>query len=120
DYMKGAEDANETKLTVAAILAGATGAAASAILLKNGDEGEAADYVGIASAITEAALGSLILLNKKKVHYYHERNALREIWEGKDSTDVFPPSVWYYLNYYNPQKPEEKSLRYQIIESWMS
>lgn len=119
DYIKGAEDANETKLTVAAIVVGATGAAASGLLLNSGDEGEVSEYIGIASAITEAALGGLILLNQKKVDYFHPRNALREIWEGRDSTDVFPPSVWYYLNYFNPENPAEKSLRYQIIESWM-
>ena|SRR5690554_1095679 len=119
-YLKGKEDDIETKLTVGAIIVGAAGAIAAGILLANEDSGSAPEFIGIGAGLTEATLGLMILLNKRKVEFYHPRNALSEIWEGKETSTMFPPSVWHYLNYYNPHRPDEPSLRYQIVERWMN
>ncbi len=116
-YLKAKEDETETKLTVGAIIIGASGAIATGLLINNGNT---ADYIGIGMGITEATLGLLILLNKGTVTFHHPRNALREIWEGRDTSEVFSAQVWYYLNYFNPDKPDHPSLRYQIIERWMN
>lgn len=116
-YLKTKEDDAETKFTVAAIIVGASGAVASGLLAKNGNTG---DYVGIATGLTEATLGALILLNKRKIDFYHPRNALKDIWEGNETSEIFPAPIWYYINYYNPKTPENQSLRYQIIERWMN
>ncbi len=121
DYMKNRESEKETRLTVAAIIIGATGAATSALVLNNSDGGDnIADYIGVASGIAEATVGLMILLNKQKVELKHSRNALREIWEGHDTSSIFPSSLWYYINYYNPDDQTKPSLRYHIIERWMS
>lgn len=117
DYMKDAEENAETKFTVAAIVVGAAGAIVSGLFL---DDGNTADYIGIGTGVAEAALGALIFTNKKKISLSHDRNALQEIWEGNEQPEVFPVSVWYYLNYHNPQQAQQKSLREQIIESWFS
>lgn len=120
NYLKSKESDTETLLTVSAITVGATGAIISGMLLINGDTGNTPDYIGLGAGITEAFLGLGILLNKRKVNFYHHRNALRDLWEGHEVSKVFPTSVWYYLNYYDTNEPSKPSLRYQILDKWMS
>jgi hypothetical protein len=115
DYMKEKESEVEKRLTVAAIVVGASGAILAGVQTSdNGDK-----IVGVTAGITEATLGTFILLNKKKIDFFHKRNALGEIWKGLETSEIFPPSVWYYLCYYNPVLSEDKSVRYQIIRRWM-
>ncbi|MFT2010476.1 hypothetical protein ACMA1I_17510 [Pontibacter sp. 13R65] len=116
-YLRHKEDDSETKLTVGAIVVGATGAILSGLVL---NKGNASEYIGIGAGITEATLGILILTNKRKVELQHPRNVLRTIWEGQDEAGIFPPSVWYYLTYDNPAEPDMPPLRQQIIEKWES
>lgn len=117
DFLKGKEDETESKLTVGAIIIGATGAIASGLLI---DKGNTGDYIGLGTGITEATLGLLILRNKRNIEFYHHRNALRDIWEGHPVSAIFPPAVWYYLNYSNPNESEKVSFRREIIEKWMN
>lgn len=120
EYMHAKEKKRETRLTVTAIVVGAAGAIASGILLLNSDHpGDVFEYVGIATGATEATLGVLILTNKQKLTFRHERNALRELWEGKETSRIFPPFVWYYLKNYKPVEEDGKSIRNQIIERWV-
>ena len=115
NYMKIHEDDRETKLTVASIVAGATGAILSGVYIDK----DAGGYIGISIGIIEAGLGVLIIVNTRKIEFMHPRNALRDIWEGYHVSANFPASIWYYLNYHNPEDVGEKSLRYQIIEKWI-
>lgn len=117
DFLKGKEDETESKLTVGAIVIGAAGAIASGLLI---DKGNTGDYIGLGTGITEATLGMLILRNKRSIEFYHNRNALRDIWEGRPTSSIFPPTVWYYLNYSNPNEPGKVSFRREIIEKWMN
>ena|SRR5690554_1158223 len=119
-YMKGKEKDTETKLTVSAIVVGAIGAISSGTLLINGDKSNTPDFIGIGTGLIEATLGILILTNNKKEEFHHSRNVLKDIWEGRETSIMFPTSVWYYLNYFDPETPDDHSLRYQIIERWMS
>lgn len=116
-YLKGKEDNAETKFTVGAIVVGAAGAIAAGWLLASGNETNVPDFIGIGAGVTEATLGLAILLNKRKVNFDHSRNALSEIWEGQQTSTLFPPFVWYYLNY---ESQDQDSLRDQIIQRWMS
>lgn len=119
NYLKNLEDDAETRLTVGVIATGAVGAIVSGILLvKNHDE-QTVEYIGLGTGIAEAFLGMAILLNKRKVQFEHERNALRDVWEGRETSSIFPVSIWYYLNNYNPSVQDKHSLRYKIIEKWM-
>src|SRR5690606_13070798 len=77
----------------------------------------ASNAVGIATGITEASLGLLMLFNNRKTDFQHKRNALREVWEGKPTSSNFPPFVWYYLTYRDPNK-SIPSVRQAIIEKW--
>lgn len=118
-YLKSKEDNTASNLTVAAIVVGATGAITAGVLLAKETNTNAAEIVGIGTGITEASLGMMILLNTRKVEFYHDRNILREIWYGPEVSTVFPASIWYHLNYKFPEK-SEKSLRLQIVEQWTS
>ena len=114
NYLKGSESEMESKLTIAAVVVGASGAIATGGVIKND---AASNTVGIATGITEASLGLLMLFNNRKIDFYHQRNALREIWEWKPVSSNFPPFVWYYLTYRDPNK-DAPSIRQTILEKW--
>lgn len=116
DYMKEKENEVGNKLNVAAIVVGASGAIFSGVEMK----GNADKIIGISAGIVEATLGALMLLNNKKINFLHERNALGEIWKGVETSKIFPSSVWYYLCYYNPEKKNQNSKKYEIIQRWLS
>ncbi|WP_316839424.1 hypothetical protein [Pedobacter gandavensis] len=117
DFLKAKEKQRETRLTVAAIGIGAIGGVAAGLLSSSDKAGHSGDYVGIGTGIAEAILGILILKNSKVTELQHPRNVLKDIWYGQDSS-IFPASVWYFITYKNPAKPNELSLREKIIESW--
>ncbi|MBX2902904.1 MAG: hypothetical protein KF872_05040 [Chitinophagales bacterium] len=119
-YLKNIESTTETRLTVGSIVVGAAGGVTSGILAIKGNEGNVAEYIGLGTGLAETALGLGILLNERKVIFHHKRNVLKGIWNNAETSDVLPASIWYYLNYFNPQKPDKPSLRDQIMESWMS
>jgi len=114
NYLKGSENETESKLTIAAIVVGATGAITTGGVIENE---AASNTVGIATGITEASLGLLMLFNNRKIDFYHQRNALREVWQGNPVSSNFPPFVWYYLNYTDPDKGIS-SVRREIIDKW--
>lgn len=117
NYLAGKEQNTESNLTIGAIIAGASGAIATGILI---GKDKASDYIGLGTGIVEASLGLMMLFNKRKTELYYDRNALKEIWEGNKTSPSFPPSVWYYLNYHNPNDKDHPPIRTQIIEKWMS
>lgn len=114
-YLKAKEDNTEKKLTVAAIVVGATGAVLTSAFLNRGATPE---YIGISTAFTEAVLGVLILLNKRSVNFHHPRNHLKDIWEGPEVSAYFPPSIWYYINYQNPNEETDGSVQSKVVEQW--
>jgi hypothetical protein len=115
-FLKGREDDVATKLTVGAIVIGAVGAITAGVLIANGLAGLAPEVIGIGTGLTEASLGVLLLKNTRKVSYLHQRNALKDIWEGPETSTFFPPAVWYYLNYENEN---QESLRKQLVTRWL-
>jgi len=119
NYLKNMEDDAETRLTVGVIVTGAAGAIVSGILLVRNHDEQMVEYIGLGTGIAEAILGVAILLNKRKVLFEHERNALKDVWEGREISSIFPASIWFYLNNYNPSLQDKHSLRYKIIEKWM-
>lgn len=118
NYLIGKEDVAETRMTVGAIVVGAVGAIAAIALLANGNAGNAPEFIGIGAGLTEATLGVMILLNKRKVEFYHSRNALKDIWFAPETSTIFPHSVWYYLIYENPDN-SVISIRQQLVDKWL-
>lgn len=115
-YLKAKEGDTDTKLTVASIIVGALGAIGTTVFF---DQGKTPEYIALGSGILGATFGVMILKNKRKVTFQHERNHLQEIWEGPPVSKFFPASVWYYLNYSDPEKEAQVSKREEIIEKWM-
>ncbi|MCS7017845.1 MAG: hypothetical protein RMJ87_02525 [Cytophagales bacterium] len=118
-YLKKQEDDTESKLTVGAIVAGAAGAIAAGVLLANNNADSTPEIIGIGAGLVEATLGLLILSYKPTIHFYHPRNALRDIWVAPETSSIFPRAVWYYLNYCKPHT-NEKSLRQQLADKWLA
>lgn len=119
NYLEGKEGETESRLTVGTIIVGAVGTIVTGALITNEKNGNAGDIIGIGTGLTETTLGILILLNKRSVEFLHPRNILREVWEGKETSPVFPTFIWYYLNYHNPADFGTTSIRDQIIAHWM-
>lgn len=117
-FLKDKEDDTGTKLTVGAIIVGATAAAATGVLVAKQDNSGGIEIIGITAGITEATLGMLILKNERKVDFKHPRNFIRELQQAPMVSGLFPPSVWYYLNYENPTQPGV-SLRKKLVDKWL-
>ena len=114
-YLKEKEDAAETGLTVASIAAGSLSAIITGILVFRNDQSNAKDVIGVGLGLADVTIGLMILSKKKNLEFYHPRNILSEIWLNTETSTVYPPSIWYYLNYSNPG---ETSIRENLIESW--
>lgn len=117
-YLKGKEDATERTLIISSIIVGATSAIAGEAISLTTPESNTPAYIGIGSSIIEASLGAAMLINKRKINFYHKTNPLKDIWNAPDTSNFYPPSIWYYLNYQNP-KDTVKSLRVQLAEKWV-
>lgn len=118
NFIQQKEGKLETNLTVAAIVTGAIGAILSGVIVINDVEDNRVEYVGITAGLSEVLLGSLLLVNKRKIIFKHDRNLLQDLWERKEVSSVFPPSIWYYLNYTDPND-ESVSVSEEIIDKWM-
>lgn len=104
----------ESTLTVAAIIVGATGA-----ILAGGfaTAGTTPEIIGLATGVTEAIFGTMILTNEKKIQFTHEDNILKDFWEGPTTSMYAPPSVWYFLNSSN-LSDKASSKREQTVSGW--
>lgn len=111
-YLTEKQGSLESKLTIGAIVLGASGAILTGGVIKND---KASNAVGISTGIGEAGLGLAMLFNKRKIEFYHQRNILRDIYEGPAVSSLFPSFIWYYLNYEDKNQP---ALRKDIIDKW--
>lgn len=110
-------DKAERRITVAAILTGATtGLLVGALNLSKGS-GNLSEEIGIAGGIAEATLGFLSLGIKRNHIFKHPKNHLQDVWSGPDTTSNFPPVVWYYLNL--PFDAGSPSLRESLKQQWI-
>ncbi len=102
----------ESKLTIGAIVFGATGAILTSGVIKNNS---ASNTVGISTGVAEAIIGLTMIFNKKKIEYSPQPNVLADIWYGPKTSTLFPAFIWYYLN---DIKSDGSSLREEIIGNW--
>src|SRR5699024_6167427 len=114
-FLRNKEEKKETMLTVGSIILGALSAIVTGVLITDKNEGNASDIIGVGVGLADATIGVMMLLNETKIMYHHKRNVLREIWLATETSSIYPPSIWYYLNQHESNKP---SLREQLIESW--
>ncbi|WP_157986726.1 hypothetical protein [Chitinophaga alhagiae] len=109
----------ERKITVAAIITGAaTGLLVGVMNLSNNGNENLSEEIAITGGIAEATLGILSLKIDRNIVFSHGRNHLQDIWFGADSTNNFPPLIWYYLNL--PFNAGAPSLRESLKAQWLS
>ncbi len=118
-YLKEREGKTEKGLIIGSIILGAAGSIAGEVLSNNNSNGNLVSGVSIGVSLTGAALGALILVNKRKIEFYHKDNALTDIWTNSVISNYFPPSIWYYLTYEHPQM-KEKSLAKLLVDKWLT
>lgn len=116
-FLSDRQAKKETRLTVASLILGSLSALATADLLATKNESDASDYIGVGVGIADATFGVLVLTDNPKVRLLHQRNVLREIWHATETSSVYPPSIWYYLNY-NHSASSQQSLREQLLTNW--
>jgi hypothetical protein len=109
----------ERKITVAAIVTGAaTGLLVGVLNISGGSSENLTEEIAIAGGIAEATLGILSLKIDRNIIFHHQRNHLKDIWYGADSTANFPPLIWYYLSL--PFNQDRPSLRESLKAQWQS
>lgn len=117
-YLKEREGKTEKRLIIGSIIIGAVGAIATEVISNNSSNDNLVSGLTIGVSLTEATLGALMLVNKKKIDFYHKENALTDIWSNSAVSNYFPTSIWYYLTYEHPQK-NEKSLAKLLVDKWL-
>lgn len=117
DQLQGMEGRTQSRLNVAAIVVGAVGAVVTGIHLSKDDNSDV-DALGIGFGVAEAALGTAMLVSRKRTTLAHERNALRTIYEGADPEGIFPASIWYCLTHPVPGDPQDQTLRTELLQRW--
>lgn len=117
-YLKEREGKTEKGLIIGSIIIGAAGAIASEVISNNSSNGNFVTGLTIGVSLTEATLGVLMLVNKRKTAFYHKENALTAIWKNSAVSNYFPPAIWYYLTYEHPEK-NEKSLVKLLVDKWV-
>lgn len=106
-----------TRLTVLSLVAAGLGAIVSGALSLEA-QGIAADAVTIGAGATEIALGTGALFGESRHEFRHQRNLLREVWEGPDQPRLLPPLVWRFLTQPLGKDRAHRSLRESLIARW--
>jgi hypothetical protein len=106
----------QQRRTVIALLADATAGFLSGIFLFGGADVLAggADIIG---NILQGSFGWAALGGQQQFDLRLTRNHLKDVWEGPDSSSLFPQSVWGFLN--SPLRQGRIDSRRQlIVEEW--
>ncbi|MFL1462101.1 hypothetical protein ACI6QG_07855 [Roseococcus sp. DSY-14] len=101
-------------LNLAAIAFGAGTAAVSGGLALAGST-TAADALSLGGGIGEGAAGAGLLFNRSRAELRHARNMLREVLDGPEQAEHFPPLVWRHL--VRP-RPDGTTGRGRILAQW--
>ena len=116
-YLKERESQTEKGLVIGSIIAGAAGAIAAEVVARKSSNDNLVTGFTIGTSLVETSLGVLMLVNKRKIDFPHSVNALSDIWNNSTVSNYFPPSIWYYLTYENPNT-KDKSLAKLLVEKW--
>jgi hypothetical protein len=97
DYLETQNDNRARLLTIAAIVAGGIwGIVGGALALADDVVGEA--IVGIVGGVLTTVFGGAALFQDQGAYLGHQRNLLREMWEGPETPLLFPDVIWRFLN----------------------
>lgn len=120
DFLETQERRKDNRLTAAAIGVGAVTAIVTGVILLSTPQSPLIDGMGIVGGVAEVILGVRLLRIQKNATYFHEINPLKSIIEGKNYDHFFPPSVWYYLNFYEKGLVNNLSVRENLLNIWIN
>ena len=78
-------------------------------------EATASAIASIGGGSVATGFGLAAFLNTEAHEFQHQRNLLREVWEGPEHPRLFPVSVWRYLTTASNDAP---TLRESLIAEW--
>mgnify|MGYP000716510753 CR=1 FL=1 len=114
DYLEDKENKRAKVLTVLSITTAAAVSIISAII-KNI---EISDGVEITGGVTSAFFGILTLKRMYQIKYQQKRNLLADIWYAPDSSEAYPPAIWYILNRKEFNFPQNESILEHTQSQW--
>jgi hypothetical protein len=117
DRLQDSQELQSTQFTVLSLLGSGLGGALSGGL-SLGAQAIWSAIAGIIAGVTEATFGTMALSNSLTHKFRHERNILKEIWDGPKQSKLFPRSVWQFLNRPLPEDVSHRSLRETLIARW--
>jgi hypothetical protein len=92
NYVDNLNDSRNNKLILLSIVTGAAASVAGGIVKDN----SWSNAIDIGGGVLGAGFGLATLNPKgKKVEFIHQRNLLRDVWNGKLQSPNFPPFIWY-------------------------
>lgn len=116
DEMEERRSRRYTRLTLTAVILTALTSVVTGAFTLSGDA-VADGVVAVTGGALGGLFGGLALLDADERPFHHPRNHLKEIWEGPDESEVFPGSIWRFLNRRGAD-PDAKSLREQLVKDW--
>jgi hypothetical protein len=104
-----------TLLTVSSIVVGA----AASIFMGISQDNDANRIAGIAGGAASAGLGLTALFSTAKVRYSHARNALADVWQEREHSEILPPPIWFVLKERSFSNDQKYSISHNIRRRWI-
>ncbi|CAG9166806.1 hypothetical protein CURE108131_03410 [Cupriavidus respiraculi] len=117
DQLRKAEEQRLRSLTVAGLVLGAATAILSGGIALANPDAAAANVVNVVGGTAQAGTGFATLSHAPRGALRHDRNLMADLWAGKPSSEMFPPSVWRFLNEVEDHQ-SGTLLRQRLIEQW--
>ncbi len=117
DQLRKSEEQRLRSLTVAGLVLGAATAIVSGGIALYSPDAAAANVVNVIGGTAQAGTGFATLSHAPRGELRHERNLMTDLWTGKSASDMFPPSVWRFLNEVEDQQTGTL-LRQRLIDQW--
>ncbi len=116
NYVDNLNDSRNNKLILLSIVTGAAASVAGGIVKDN----SWSNAIDIGGGVLGAGFGLATLNPKgKKVEFIHQRNLLRDVWNGKLQSPNFPPFIWYMYTEKKFSNREQQSIISSMKERWL-
>jgi len=116
NYVDNLNDSRNNKLILLSIVTGAASSVAGGIVKDN----SWSNAIDIGGGVLGAGFGLATLNPKgKKVEFIHQRNLLRDVWNGTLQSPNFPPFIWYMYTEKKFSNREQHSIISSMKERWL-
>jgi hypothetical protein len=117
DRLQKLEERRLRNIAFAGIITGALTAIVSGGLSLASPVTEGGDIAGIAGGTIQAFIGLAGMYGAPAGTLRHERNLLREVWEGPEQSAIFPRPVWRFLTRVR-RDSGDPTIRELLIAQW--